>query len=129
MALHSISHAGMRIFDAPIESIIGGVEVDLASAPITPGEHRLEIDSVIGGIEIYLPRYVTFTIEGGRVVGGKDVHEGRPAWLRAWRKLGSWVGVRPAIPDRAVPQATPALPIVIRIVINGAVGGLDIYRL
>jgi len=98
MGFHSISYAGMKIFDAPIESTIGGIEVDLASAPITPGEYRLELDATIGGIEIYLPSYVTFTIEGSAAIGGQDVHE----------------------PDK---------PISIHFVIDGGVGGLDIYRL
>ena len=63
---HSISNKGMAIFDRRIESLIGGVEVDLVSAPIAPGTHRLEIDTNIGGIEIYLPKYVAYSIDGGR---------------------------------------------------------------
>ena len=37
---HSVSHVGMAIFDRPIESLIGSVEIDLASAPIAPGAHE-----------------------------------------------------------------------------------------
>jgi len=45
---------GMSLFKYPITSTIGGIEIDLASAPLEPGEHRLEIESTIGGIEIYV---------------------------------------------------------------------------
>jgi len=50
----------------PITSTIGGIEIDLASAPLEPGEHRLEIESTIGGIEIYVPRYVQIHRRGRR---------------------------------------------------------------
>jgi hypothetical protein len=129
MGFHSISYAGMKIFDAPIESTIGGIEVDLASAPITPGEHRLELDATIGGIEIYLPSYVTFTIEGSAAIGGQDVHDGLPIWTRMWQKSRSIVGLKNKLPAKAVPHPDPDKPISIHFVIDGGVGGLDIYRL
>jgi hypothetical protein len=78
--MHSISASGMSLFKYPIVSTIGGIEIDLASAPLEPGEHRLEIESTIGGIEIYVPRYVTFTVEGGAAIGGYDVHDGPGLW-------------------------------------------------
>lgn len=129
MSFHSISYAGMKIFDAPIESTIGGIEVDLASAPITPGEHRLELDAMIGGIEIYLPSYVTFTIEGSAAIGGQDVHEGLPIWTRMWQKSRAMLGLGNKLPAKAVPHPDPGKPISIHFVIDGGVGGLDIYRL
>jgi hypothetical protein len=122
---HSISAAGMKIFDHPIESTIGGIEVDLASAPIEPGEHRLEIEATIGGIEIYLPRYVQFTVEGGAAIGGQDIHNGLPIWTRVLQKLR----LSNKLPARAVPHPDPAKPISIHFVIEGGIGGLDIYRL
>ena len=129
MAFHSISYAGMKIFDAPIESTIGGIEVDLASAPITPGEHRLELEAMIGGIEIYLPSYVTFTIEGSAAIGGQDVHDGLPIWTRMWQRSRSLIGLKNKLPARAVSHPDPGKPISIHFVIDGGVGGLDIYRL
>jgi hypothetical protein len=122
--MHSIAHSGMKIFDHPIESTIGGIEIDLATAPITPGEHRLEIKAAIGGIEIYLPRYVTFTVEGGAAVGGYDVHEGPGIWNKLIAKLGS------SVPVRAIaPPANATKPTSIHFVIDGGIGGIDIYRL
>jgi hypothetical protein len=127
MGYHSISHAGMKIFEHPIESTIGGLEVDLASAPIDPGEHRLQLEATIGGIEIYLPSYVKFTVEGSAAIGGQDVHDGLPVWTRFGQRLGSVFGIKPKYPSRAVPN--PGQPISIHFVIDGGIGGLDIYRI
>ena len=126
---HSISTSGMALFKHPIESVIGGIEIDLASAPLDPGEHRLEIDAAIGGVEIYLPSYVKFTVEGGAAIGGQDIHLGLPIWTRVLHRSMSLFGITPKLPAHAVPNPDPTQPISIHFVIEGGVGGLDIYRL
>jgi hypothetical protein len=125
----SISHAGMSLFDKPISSTIGGITVDLASAPIAPGEHRLEIDAGVGGIEIYLPRYVEFTVEGSSAIGGQDVHDGLAIWDKLANKMRSLLHLPSAIPEHAVENPNPGQPVKIHFVIDGVVGGLDIYRI
>jgi hypothetical protein len=122
--MHSIAASGMALFKYPITSTIGGIEIDLASAPIEPGEHRLEIEAAIGGIEIYLPSYVKFTVEGGATIGGYDVHEGPGVLNKLSRALHL-----SRVPLRAVPQPDPSQPISIHFVIDGGIGGIDIYRL
>jgi len=126
---HSISHAGMKIFDQTIESTVGGLVIDLASAPITPGEHKLAIDVGIGGIEIFLPKYVKFTVEGGAAIGGHDVHEGPGLWNKLVHKTQKLLNLSNQIPTHAVEQADPAQPVSIHFVIDGTIGGIDIYRL
>lgn len=124
---HSISLSGMSLFERPIESVVGGIVVDLASAPLAPGHHELHIDVSIGGIEIYVPSYVQLTMDGGASIGGVDVHDGL-GWLerieRATRKL---FRLSNQVPAHAPPP--PDEPISIRCVINGGIGGIDIYRL
>jgi hypothetical protein len=127
--MFSIAHSGMSLFDRPIHSTLGGVAVDLASAPIAPGEHRLEIETMIGGIEIYVPEHVKFTIEGGALLGGFDVHEGLPWWTRLGSSMLRLVGARTKIPETAVPDANPDQPTTIHFVIEGGIGGVDVYRL
>jgi hypothetical protein len=126
---HSISASGMALFTRPIESTLGGVVVDLASAPIAPGKHRLEITAGIGGIEIYLPRSVMFIVEGSAAVGGRDIHEGLPVWDRTIERVKAWLRLPTQVPKRAVDSGDPAHPVVIHIVVDGAIGGLDIYRM
>lgn len=129
MGLHSISDRGMGIFAKRIEALIGGIEVDLVSAPIEPGEHRLEIETSVGGIEIYLPKYVKYTLEGGAVIGGQDVHVGFPWWSRLGRRIAKMAFMPSRIPNEAVPNPSPDQPITIHLVIEGGIGGVDIYRL
>jgi hypothetical protein len=126
--MHSISASGMALFKHPIVSTIGGIEIDLASAPLEPGAHRLEIESTIGGIEIYVPRYVQFTVEGGAAIGGYDVHDGPGVWNKLVHKLRSMVRMPGVTPIRAVDNPDPSKPIAIHFVIDGGVGGIDIYR-
>lgn len=119
----------MALFDQPIRSTFGGITVDLASAPLTPGEHRLEIEGGFGGIEIYLPRYVQFTVEGGPELGGQDVHDGLGLWERLVNRVCDVLRLPKAVPDHAVANADPGKPIMIRFVISNLAGGLDIYRI
>src|ERR1043165_4943521 len=79
-SFYSISHAGVDVFKEKIVSGIGGIVIDLVSAAIPPGEYTMSVESGVGGIEIYLPTYAKFTIEGTSVVGGADVHEGLGFW-------------------------------------------------
>ncbi len=122
---HSISISGMALFDRPIHSMIGGLTIDLASAPLAAGQHRLELDVTVGGIEIYVPHYVQFTMEGGAVVGGYDVHDGGDLGTRILR----WFRIPTQIPTRAVANPDPANPPRLHFVIDGGVGGVDVYRL
>jgi len=124
-AFHSIAHAGAAIFEHRIESTIGGLEIDLASAPLPPGTHRLAIESVVGGIEIYLPNYVKFTIEGGPAIGGVDVHDG----IHFFQRIANRLRMTNKLPRAAVANPDPSHEIAIQFVINGGVGGVDIYRL
>jgi hypothetical protein len=119
----------MGIFDKRIESFLGGVEVDLVSAPIEPGEHKLEIETNVGGIEIYLPKYVKYTVDGGAVIGGHDVHVGWPWWSRLGRSIAKLAMMPSRVPNEAVANPTPDQPITIHLVIEGGIGGVDIYRL
>jgi hypothetical protein len=124
---HSIAVSGMALFRQPIHSTIGGITIDLASAPLAPGVHELRIESAIGGVEIYVPSYVKFSVEGGRIVGGYDVHEGL-GWIgRARNSLRRMFRMPNHIPERVAPA--PNEPVTIRVVLDGAFGGLDVYRL
>jgi hypothetical protein len=126
---HSISHSGMALFSVPIQSTIGGLVIDLASAPIEPGDHELRIETTVGGIEIYLPRHVTFMVNGSPMIGGQDVHDGHGLANRFGRALGGLFGWHSSIPDSAVPSPDPSKPTMIRITVDAGIGGIDIYRI
>jgi predicted membrane protein len=113
---HSISHSGTALFARPLHAVVGSIVVDLASAPLPPGEHRLEVATGIGSVKIYMPRHAKFTVEAGSVLGSHSVHEGFPLWDRLFGKI------------KVAPAPESDAPSLIRIVAVGGVGSLEIYR-
>jgi hypothetical protein len=124
----SISHSGTAVFDQEISSVIGGVEVDLVSAPIPPGNYTMKITTGVGGVDIYLPAYVKFTVGGGAGLGGVDVVDGFDFFDRIGRKITGWVSSNP-IPDHAARPSDPNAPVHVHFDVTRGVGGLQIHRL
>ena len=127
---YSISHSGMRLFQqGSIKTLMSGTMIDLVSAPIEPGEYRLEITVTMGGVEIFLPRSVQFTLEGSAIAGGRNVHEGPRMWETMKQKLHYLVNLPDQPPDFAFASFNPARPVRIHFVTHITMGGIDIYRL
>lgn len=127
---YSISRSGMMLFQqGPITSVLGGVTIDLVSAPIEPGEYHLEINATLGGVEIFLPRYVQFTLEGGSLLGGRNVHEGPEAWEVMKRHLQDEFLLPDQPPDFAFAPSTPERAVRIHFIINSTLGGVEVYQL
>src|SRR6266581_2902365 len=128
--LYSIAHSGMRLFQqGSIKTLMNRTVIDLVSAPIEPGEYRLEITVTMGGVELFLPRYVQFTLEGSAIAGGRNVHEGPGVWETMKQKLRSLVTLPDQPPDFAVAPSNPERPVRIHFVTHITMGGVDIYRL
>jgi len=127
---HSISTSGMMLYEqGAFNSGMGGVVLDLASAPIEPGEYNLEINAGMGGVEIYLPRYVQFTVDGTSVFGGTNIHEGLGWWKTMLARFRGTLDIPNQVPEFAVAQADPERPVKIHFHINSGMGGVNIYRL
>lgn len=127
---YSISVSGMMLFQqGPFETGMGGIVVDLASAPIEPGDYTLEFKTAMGGIEIYLPRYVQFMINGQAGFGGANIHEGLGIWKSLTHKLKGTLHLPDQIPDHAVASADLERPIRINFIFHTGMGGIDIYRI
>ena len=127
---YSIAHSGMRLFEqGSIKTLMSGTLIDLVSAPIEPGEYRLEITVTMGGVEIFLPRSVQFTLEGSAIAGGRNVHEGPGVWETMKQKLRYVVTLPEQPPDFAVAPSNPERPVRIHFVTHITMGGIDIYRL
>jgi hypothetical protein len=127
---YSISSSGMRLFQqGPISTLMSGTLIDLVSAPIEPGEYRLDLNVTMGGIEVFLPRYVEFTLEGSSIAGGRNVHEGPGVWETMKRKLHYLVNLPDQPPDFALAPYNPERPVRIHFVTHITMGGVDIYRL
>lgn len=127
---YSISLSGMQLFEqGKINTLMSGTVIDLVSAPIEPGEYRLEINVTMGGVEIFLPRYVQFALEGTAIAGGRNVHEGPGVWETMKQKLRYTVSLPDQPPDFALAPSNPERPVRIHLVTHIMMGGVDIYRL
>jgi hypothetical protein len=127
---YSISQSGMRLLQqGAIKTLMTGTMIDLVSAPIEPGEYRLEITVTMGGVEVFLPRSVQFTLEGSAIAGGRTVHEGPEVWETMKQKLRSVVNLPDQPPDFALAPSNPERPVRIHFVTHIRMGGIDIYRL
>ncbi len=125
----SISASGKLLFSQEtLSSTIGGILVDLVSAPIDPGDYRLHIKTGFGGVEIFLPHYVQYTIEGGSGFGGRDTHNGTKSWNHMRQQLQGTADLPHDVPPYA--QAShEEHPVTIRFEIETGLGGVDIYKL
>lgn len=127
---YSISRDGVGLLqNGKISTAIGGITIDLASAPIPPGDHHIEISTVMGGVEIYLPRYVEFTVDGSSVMGNKEVYNGLDFWTALLKKFQDLLHLPSDIPSHAIAPADSSRPVTIHFLINTGMGGVDIYRL
>jgi hypothetical protein len=127
---YSISYSGMQLFQqGKMNTLMSGTVIDLVSAPIEPGEYRLEINVTMGGVEIFLPRYVQFTLEGSAFAGGRNVHEGPGVWETMRQKLRYIINLPDQPPDFATAASNPERPVRIHFVTHIMMGGVDIYRL
>ena len=120
----------MRLFEqGAIKTLMSGTVIDLVSAPIPPGEYRLEIHVTMGGVEIFLPHYVEFTLEGSAIAGGRTVHEGPQVWETMKQKLRHLVQLPDQPLDFMFATYNPEQPVRIHFVTHITMGGIDIYRL
>ncbi|HVB21972.1 MAG TPA: DUF4342 domain-containing protein [Ktedonobacteraceae bacterium] len=131
---YSIAHSGMQLFEqGRINTLMSSTVIDLVSAPIEPGEYRLNISVTMGGVEIFLPRSAQFTLEGSALAGGRKVHdgyyEGPHIWETVRQKLRYVVNLPEQPPDFAIAPANPERLVRIHFVTHITMGGVDIYRL
>ncbi len=128
--LYSISHSGMFLFhQGPFIAVMGSISLDLVSAPIEPGEYQFELSATMGSIEVFLPHYVQFTVEGGLSMGGGNVHEGPGVWEIIKQKLRSEIALPDQPPDFAIAESNPELPVRIRFITHITMGSVELYRL
>src|SRR5215469_5834499 len=128
---YSIARSGIQLFEqGRINAVMSSSVIDLVSTPIEPGEYRLEINATMAGIEIFLPRYVQFTLEGSAFAGGRNVHdglyEGPVVWETIRRKLRYIVDLPEQPPDFAVAPPNPERPVRIHFVTHLTMAGVEI---
>jgi hypothetical protein len=120
--------AGFLLSGEPILAALGGVVVDLVSAPLEPGEYRLSVAARMGGGEIYLPRCANLDVEDRSAWGGSRLFEGAGHWPRMrWALRGS-VDLPGEIPAHAL-EGFGERPVTVCLALDTRMGGFGVYRL
>lgn len=65
-----MSETGWKLESGGFIVIMGGVDLDLRSAAIPPGETVLHLTAIMGGIEVKIPDWLAVECEGTAVLGG-----------------------------------------------------------
>jgi len=125
--LHSVSLSGTWLFERSLTVVTGGIVIDLASAPIPPGDYTLEAECPFGDIEVYVSRNVEFVQAGGAEVGAFEVHDAPIHYQRLVKALKG----RVKLPDEPPAHLTRLAVRPTRIVLDlkTLMGGIDIYRI
>jgi hypothetical protein len=61
-------------------TIMGGLTMDLVSAPIQPGLYAIRLTTLMGGIRIFLPAYAKVELHGASFWGGKRLYQSSEFW-------------------------------------------------
>lgn len=125
----SISQLGLAIFQEDFTSLMSGTEIDLATMPIPPGQYELKVNATMGGVNIFLPHYVRFTINGDSIMSSKDIHSGSRYWRKLTRKFKKQMSLPEFPPEFALTEFNPEQPVIIHLLLNTAMSGVDIYQL
>ena len=126
---YSISQLGLAIFQEDFTSLMSGVEIDLATMPIPPGQYELRVNTTMTGVEIFLPHYVRFTLNGNSIMSSKDIHSGAKYWRKLTRKFKKNMALPDYPPEFALTDFNPQQPVIIHLVLNAAMSGVSIYQL
>lgn len=110
-------------------TLMGGIVIDLVSAPIEPGVYRLRFDAVMGGMHAFLPACARVQLEGLRTLGGTQLHSDEDFWQEMRRSLsGTGVDV-PKIPPQWAVESHKTRPVTLRIAVTSVMGGAAIHQL
>lgn len=126
----SISTMGMALlYQGRISTVFGNIVIDLASAPITPGQYTLELDTKAGNITVYLPDYVQFTSDGKTFWGNRKTHQGLGVWKTTTKTFQNIFGLPSRTPEYALAPVSQEYPVIIHLSISTGMGDVKIYRL
>jgi hypothetical protein len=118
-----------QLATARLTTVMGGIAVDLISAPIEPGTYDIRFAAVMGGIKLFLPACATVQPDGRAILGGNRRHGAEQFWTEMKHVFaGSSVRVPSAPPPWAV-QPNEERAVTLRISVDSLMGGMQIYQL
>jgi hypothetical protein len=125
----SIATDGLEVFTGDdFTTIMGGLLMDLVSAPITPGIYNIRLTALMGGIRIFLPAYPRVELHGASFWGGKRLYQSNELWHQMRADFASSSVQMPAIPPEWAHASYTEYPVTLRFTINAIIGGATIYQ-
>jgi hypothetical protein len=110
-------------------TIMGGLLVDLVSAPIKPGIYTLRLTALMGGIYMFLPAYAKVELQGASFLGGKRLYQSNEFWQQVQEAFADSSVHVPTAPPAWAHASYTEHPVTLRLAINAIVGGARIYQL
>jgi hypothetical protein len=110
-------------------TLMGGIVIDLVSAPIDPGVYHLRFDAVLGGMRAFIPACARVQVGGPRSLGGAQLHDDQDFW-REMQHAFSGTGVKvPANPPQWAVEPYEERPVTLHIAVTSVMGGAAIHQL
>jgi hypothetical protein len=115
--------------NARLTTVMGGIAVDLISAPIEPGTYDIRFAAAMGGITMFLPACAEVQTGGRSFWGGTRLRGAEQFWTEM-RRVFATSSVRvPSTPPAWAIQPHDQRAVTLRISANSLMGGIEIYQL
>jgi hypothetical protein len=112
-----------------LTTVMGGLSIDLVSAPIPPGTYDIRLTAIMGGISIFLPAYANVLLNGETFWGGKRLYRSEDFW-QEMRDAFSRSSVQvPTTPPAWATTSYAETPVTMRFTINTIMGRAQLYQL
>jgi hypothetical protein len=110
-------------------TLMGGIAVDLISAPIEPGTYDIHFAAVMGGITMFLPACATLQPEGRSFWGGTRLHGTEQFWPEMRRVFAPTAIQVPSTPPPWAIEPHQQRDVTLRISVSSLMGGMEIHQL
>lgn len=110
-------------------TIMGGLIMDLVSAPINAGTYDIRLTALMGGIQLFLPAYAKVEFHGASFLGGKRLYRSNEFWRQMQDAFAGSDVQLPTSPPAWASASYSETPVTLRLTINAILGGASIYQL
>lgn len=126
----SIARDGLEAFTGDqVTTVMGGLVMELVSAPIAPGVYHLELTAFMGGLQLFLPANANVELLGASFWGGKRLYRDQEFWRRLHEAFADSDVQLPATPPAWAHVAYAENPVTLKLTVNAIMGGASVYQL
>lgn len=126
----SIARDGLEAFTGDeFTTIMGGLVMELVSAPIQPGIYNIRLTTMMGGIQVFLPACAKVELLGTSFWGGKRLSKSSEFWPQMREAFAGSNVQMPATPPAWALASYAEYPVTLRFSINAIMGGANMFQL